>query len=80
VGLTGSAAVTEPWSSLYNTQNDNYADGTISFNFAGKLTSQGAVTITCTNYSGMGGAQDNGAYASIGLIGYVTAVQTTSNS
>jgi hypothetical protein len=80
VGLTGNAAVTEPWSSLYNSQNDLYADGTISFSFAGKLTSQGAVTITCTNYSGMNGAQDNGTQAQINLAGYVTAVQTTSNS
>jgi hypothetical protein len=80
VGLTGSPPVTEPWSSLYNGQDDNYADGTISFNFAGNLTSQGAVTISCTNDSGLNGAQDNGTQAQIYLTGYVTAVQTTSNS
>jgi hypothetical protein len=80
LGLTGSAAVNEPWSSLYNGQNDNYTDGTISFSLAGKLTSQGTATIACTNNSGANGAQDNGSQAQINLEGYLTAVQTTSNS
>jgi hypothetical protein len=78
--LSGSGTVNETFTSPWDAQVDETADGTISFATAGKLTSPGTVTISCTNYSGPGGAQDNGTYASIGLIGYVTAVQTTSNS
>jgi hypothetical protein len=78
--LSGSAAVFETFTSPWDGQADETADGTISFATAGKLTSPGTVTISCTNDSGLAGQQDNGTYASIGLIGYVTAVQTTSNS
>jgi hypothetical protein len=60
--------------------NDNHTFGTLSFATAGKLTSQATVTISCTNYSGTNGAQDNGTDATIALTGNLTAVQTTSNS
>jgi hypothetical protein len=76
----GGASQQASYSSLWVADDDNYTFGSVSFATAGKLTSQGTVTISCTNNSGTAGAQDNGTNAAVSLAGSLTAVQTTSNS
>ena len=64
------------WSSPWDSNDDETADGTISWNQAGSLTSPSTVTISCTDYSGTNGAIDVSS-ATISSSADIAAVQVT---
>ena len=64
----------------WNADDDNVAQGTLNWSFAGTQASAGAVTISCSDDSGPGGATDTTGVVSLSLSGSITAVQTNSIS
>lgn len=75
----GSASQVQTFSSPYNGQDDNVAQGTLAFDVGTSSTASIAESLTCSDYSGLNGAQ-GGETGSVSVEGSITAVRTSANS